>query len=94
MNRVQTSVIALSGLFLLTAWSGTWFEISAVGIYSEGLEREPKITTEYVIDSDQESIEISIENSTSLLLYWMNREDISSNPSNSGNASNTSMDEN
>ena len=91
MNRVQFSVIALSGLFLLTAWSSIWFEISAVGTYSEGLEREPKITTEYLIDSDQESIEISIENSTSLLLYWMNREDVSSNQNNSDQTSNTSI---
>ena len=51
MNSRKLVVIALSGLFLLTAWSSTWFEISAVGVYSEGLEREPTITTEYIIDS-------------------------------------------
>tara|TARA_Y100000746_G_scaffold70390_1_gene58625 strand:- start:413 stop:748 length:336 start_codon:yes stop_codon:yes gene_type:complete len=68
MNSRKLVVIALSGLFLLTAWSSTWFEISAVGVYSEGLEREPTITTEYIIDSNHESFELSIENSTPLLL--------------------------
>ena len=77
MNSRKLVVIALSGFFLLTAWSSTWFEISAVGVYSEGLEREPTITTEYIIDSNQESFELSIENSTPLLLYWVNRENVS-----------------
>ena len=77
MNSRKLVVIALSGLFLLTAWSSTWFEISAVGVYSEGLEREPTITTEYIIDSNHESFELSIENSTPLLLYWVNRENVS-----------------
>ena len=55
------------------SWSSVWFEISAVGVYSEGIDREPTITTDYVIDNSQESFELSIENSTPLLLYWINR---------------------
>ena len=77
MNSRKLVVIVLSGLFLLTSWSSTWFEITAVGVYSEGIEREPTITTEYIIDSNQESFELSIDNSTPLLLYWINREDVS-----------------
>ena len=87
MNSRKLVVIALSGLFLLTAWSSTWFEISAVGVYSEGLEREPTITTEYIIDSNQESFELSIENSTPLLLYWVNRENVSPEQTDSENNS-------
>ena len=69
--------IVLTGLFLLTSWTSTWFEISAVGIYSEGIDREPTITTDYVINNNEESFELIIENSTPLLLYWINRENIS-----------------
>ena len=87
MNSRKLVVIALSGLFLLTAWSSTWFEISAVGVYSEGLDREPTITTEYIIDSNQESFELSIENSTPLLLYWVNRENVSPEQTDSENNS-------
>ena len=93
MNSRKLVVIALSGLFLLTAWSSTWFEISAVGVYSEGLDREPTITTEYIIDSNQESFELSIENSTPLLLYWINREDVSPGQTNSENNSSDLADD-
>ena len=93
MNSRKLVVIALSGLFLLTAWSSTWFEISAVGVYSEGLEREPTITTEYIIDSNQESFELSIDNSTPLLLYWINREDVSPGQTNFENNSSDLADD-
>ena len=69
--------IALSGIVLLTAWNSVWFQIEATGTYTQGLEREPTIRTEYIIDNSQESFELSIENSTPLLLYWLQREDIS-----------------
>ena len=81
--------IVLTGLFLLTSWTSTWFEISAVGIYSEGIDREPTITTDYVINNNEESFELIIENSTPLLLYWINRENISPD-SNDGNISSNS----
>jgi len=92
VNSRKLVVIALSGLFLLTAWSSTWFEISAVGVYSEGLEREPTITTEYIIDSNQESFELSIENSTPLLLYWVNRENVSPEIDSENNSSGSTGD--
>ena len=85
MNRKIISVV-LTGLFLITSWTSTWFEISAVGIYSEGIEREPTITTDYMINNNAESFELIIENSTPLLLYWINRENVSPD-SNVGNIS-------
>jgi len=93
MNSRKLVVIVLSGLFLLTSWSSTWFEITAVGVYSEGIEREPTITTEYIIDSNQESFELSIDNSTPLLLYWINREDVSPGQTDSENNSSDLSDE-
>jgi hypothetical protein len=80
MSSSRPVVIALAGLFLLTAWSSTWFEIAAVGTYTDGLEREPTIRTHYMIDNSHESFEMSIENSTPLLLYWIEREDVSTEP--------------
>ncbi len=80
MSSSRPVVIALAGLFLLTAWSSTWFEITAVGTYTDGLEREPTIRTHYMIDNSHESFEMSIENSTPLLLYWIEREDASTEP--------------
>ncbi len=74
--------ILIVGLFLLAAWNSTWFEITASGTYTEGLEREPTIRTEYIIDNSQETFELSIENSTPLLLYWLQREDVSPGPAN------------
>ena len=52
------------------------FQIPATGTYVEGLDREPTITTQYYIDNDEQTFEISIENATPLILYWMQREDI------------------
>ena len=74
------SLIVVAGLFLLTAWSSTWFEITAVGVYTDGLEREPTISTHYMIDNSHESFEMSIGNATPLLLYWIDREDVSTEP--------------
>ena len=82
MSSNRPVAIALVGLFLVTAWYSTWFEITATGTYSEGLEREPTIRTEYIIDNSQETFELSIENSTPLLLYWLQREDVSPEPTN------------
>jgi hypothetical protein len=87
MRLSKPIALILSGFFILMAWSSVWFEISAVGVYSEGIDREPTITTDYVIDNSQESFELSIENSTPLLLYWINRENISPNQTESSNLS-------
>ena len=51
MSSSRPAVIALAGLFLLIAWSSTWFEIAAVGTYTDGLEREPTIRTHYMVDN-------------------------------------------
>lgn len=82
MSSNRPLAIALVGLFLVAAWNSTWFEITASGTYSEGLEREPTITTQYIIDNSEETFELSIENSTPLLLYWLQREDVSPEPTN------------
>ena len=87
MRLSKQIALILSGFFILMSWSSVWFEISAVGVYSEGIDREPTITTDYVIDNSQESFELSIENSTPLLLYWINRENISPNETESSNQS-------
>ena len=79
MQNKDKAALALTSFFLLMAWNGTWFEISASGTYTEGLEREPTISTEYTIDSEQESFEMSIENATPLLLYWVERVDVTAN---------------
>ena len=80
MSSSRPAITALAGLFLLIAWSSMWFEIAAVGTYTDGLEREPTIRTHYMIDNSHESFEMSIENSTPLLLYWIEREDVSTEP--------------
>ena len=93
MSSSRPAVIALAGLFLLIAWSSTWFEIAAVGTYTDGLEREPTIRTHYMIDNSHESFEMSIENSTPLLLYWIEREDVSTEPTTQeGNSSDMPTD--
>ena len=71
--------LAFAAFFLLMGWNGAWFEISALGTYTEGLDRNPSISSEYVIDSDQESFEMNIQNATPLLLYWVEREDVTAN---------------
>ena len=90
MKYTKPIVLVLSGFFILIPWSSIWFEISAVGVYSEGIDREPTITTDYIIDNNQESFELSIENSTPLLLYWINREDVSPGQIDSENSSSDS----
>ena len=93
MSSSRPAIIALAGLFLLIAWSSTWFEIAAVGTYTDGLEREPTIRTHYMIDNSHESFEMSIENSTPLLLYWIEREDVSTEPTTQeGNSSDMPTD--
>jgi|TARA_B110000438_G_C15815716_1_gene651875 hypothetical protein len=87
MTYSKPIALALSGLFIFISWSSIWFEISAVGVYSEGIDREPTITTDYIIDNNRESFELSIENSTPLLLYWINRENISPDQVESDNSS-------
>ena len=79
MRKSDFVTILLATVFLLTAWSGSWFEINAEGTYTEGLEREPTIRTQYMIDNSQESFEMSIENATPLLMYWIDREDVTTN---------------
>lgn len=93
MKYTKPIVLVVSGFFILVSWSSIWFEISAVGVYSEGIDREPTITTDYIIDNNQESFELSIENSTPLLLYWINREDVSPGQIDSENSSSDSNNE-
>ena len=90
MKYTKPIVLVVSGFFILVSWSSIWFEISAVGVYSEGIDREPTITTDYIIDNNQESFELSIENSTPLLLYWINRDDVSPGQIDSENSSSDS----
>ena len=84
MRKSEFATLLLAAAFLLMAWSGSWFEIVAEGTYNEGLDREPTIRTQYMIDNSQESFEMSIENATPLLLYWLEREDVSQEPDSSG----------
>lgn len=76
MAAVRNAALGLAALLVLVAWSSAWFEITATGTYVEGLDREPTIRTQYSIDNDEQTFELSIENATPLLLYWMQREDI------------------
>ena len=55
-------------------WYSDWFEIEGEGVYTEGIEREPKIKVNYNIDNSVELISVSIENATPLLQYWNNRD--------------------
>ena len=84
MGKSEFATLLLAAAFLLMAWSGSWFEIVAEGTYTEGLDREPTIRTQYMIDNSQESFEMSIENATPLLLYWLEREDVSPEPDSPG----------
>ena len=84
MRKSEFATLLLAAAFLLMAWSGSWFEIVAEGTYTEGLDREPTIRTQYMIDNSQESFEMSIENATPLLLYWLEREDVSPEPDSPG----------
>ena len=76
MEDGRKAALVLASLFVLMAWSSPWFEITATGTYTEGLEREPTIRTQYAIDNDQQTFELSIDNATPLLLYWLQREDV------------------
>jgi len=74
-NR-QLDALLAAIVLVMAAWGGTWFEVKAVGVYTDGLQREPTISTQYIIDSDQESFELTIGNATPLLLYWLQREEV------------------
>jgi len=74
--------LVLAAIFLLMSWNSPWFEIEGRGTYSEGLEREPTIITIYSIDSSQQTIDVSIQNATPLLVYWLEREDVSNQSEN------------
>ena len=63
-------------------WYSDWFEIEGEGVYTEGIEREPKITINYNIDNSVELISVSIENATPLLQYWNNRDVVEPEESN------------
>ena len=81
----RPEALVLASLLVLVAWSSSWFEITAEGTYTEGLDREPTIKTEYSIDKEFQTFEISIENATPLLLYWMHREEVNEPADSSGN---------
>ena len=76
MAAARNAALGLAALLVLVAWSSAWFEITATGTYVEGLDREPTIRTQYSIDNDEQTFEVSIENATPLILYWMQREDV------------------
>jgi hypothetical protein len=78
MEAGRKAALGLAALFVMMAWSSVWFEITGTGTYVEGLRREPTINTQYSIDNDEQTFELSIENATPLLLYWIQREDITS----------------
>ena len=69
--------LVLAAIFLLMSWNSPWFEIEGRGTYSEGIEREPTIITTYSIDSSQQTLDVALQNATPLLLYWLEREDVS-----------------
>ena len=74
--------LVLAAIFLLMSWNSPWFEIEGRGTYSEGLDREPTIITIYSIDSSQQTLDVSIQNATPLLVYWLEREDVSNQSEN------------
>ena len=80
MDSGQKAALGLVAVFVMMAWSSPWFEIKATGTYTEGLDREPTIRTQYAIDNDQQTFELTIDNATPLLVYWMQREDVTSQP--------------
>lgn len=65
--------ILLIIFFSSSLWYSDWFEIEGEGVYTEGIDREPKIIVNYNIDNSLELISVSIENATPLLQYWNNR---------------------
>ena len=65
--------ILLIIFFSSSLWYSDWFEIEGEGVYTEGIDREPKIIVNYNIDNSMELISVSIENATPLLQYWNNR---------------------
>ena len=77
MEAGRKAALGLAAVFVMMAWSSAWFEITGTGTYVEGLKREPTITTQYSIDNDEQTFDLSIENATPLILYWLQREDIS-----------------
>ncbi len=87
MAAGRKAALGLAALLVMVAWSSAWFEITATGTYEEGLEREPTIRTQYSIDNEEQTFELSIENATPLILYWMQREDIAQGGEPSGNDS-------
>ena len=76
LSRKSISLITIIALLCLSSWSSNWFEVYGEGAYTDGMEREPTIKLNYIIDNSQEQISISIENATPLLSYWSQREDI------------------
>lgn len=87
MAAGRKAALGFASLLVMVAWSSAWFEITATGTYEEGLEREPTIRTQYSIDNEEQTFEISIENATPLVLYWMQREDITTGGETAGNGS-------
>ncbi len=85
--------LGLAALLVMVAWSSAWFEITATGTYVEGLDREPTIRTQHSIDNDEQTFELSIENATPLLLYWMQRDHITQEGESTGNTSDESSGE-
>ena len=83
MRKSEFATLLLTAALLLMAWSGSWFVLTGTGSYTEGLDREPTIVVEYTIDASQESVSISIVNTTPLFQYWNNRETIT-NPNEEG----------
>jgi hypothetical protein len=80
MERKSIPLIVIIALLCLSSWASNWFEVSGEGTYTEGMEREPTIKFDYIIDNSHEKISISIENATPLLSYWSQRADVSADP--------------
>ena len=68
--------------FSSSLWYSDWFEIEGEGVYTEGIEREPRIIVNYNIDNSVELISVSIENATPLLKYWNDRDVVEHEESN------------
>ena len=87
MAAGRKAALGLAALLVMVAWSSAWFEITATGTYEQGLEREPTIRTQYSIDNEEQTFELSIDNATPLILYWLQREDITTGEGAAGNDS-------
>jgi len=87
MEAGRKAALGLAAMFVMMAWSSVWFEITGTGTYVEGLKREPTINTQYSIDNDEQTFDLSIENATPLILYWLQREDISPSEETTGGSS-------